>query len=305
MFGLLQLASVSNAFAGSTVTYYYSDPQGTVLATADAVGAVVATNDYRPYGSPSLGASPNGPSYHGSFSDADDAFVYMMARYYDPDTGRFLSTDPQATEMNQYAYASNNPVAMKDSTGLYTCTASGDVCDKVEKALQEIRSAAAAKQTTDRTKGALVHVLSAYGAKNERNGVSITSNPSATPAVTTFNDDKTSTVNFDMAKMDEAIGPNGPGYDNGLEFAAAVVHEGQHLFDQNQSNRPFDLHHRADVELSEKHAFNTQALFNESVRNISAWHLWQPGMSPDDMSNAVHFMGQKAADELCKRRQCK
>lgn len=67
MFGLLQLASVSNAFAGSTVTYYYSDPQGAVLATADAVGAVVATSDYRPYGSSSLGASPNGPSYHGSF----------------------------------------------------------------------------------------------------------------------------------------------------------------------------------------------------------------------------------------------
>lgn len=227
----------------------------------------------------------------------------MMARYYDPDTGRFLSADPHATEMNQYAYASNNPVAMKDSAGLYTCTASGDVCDTVEKALQEIRSGAAAKQTTDRTKGALVHILSAYGAKNERNGISITSNPSSTPAVTTFNDDKTATVNFDIVKIDEAIGPSRPGYDNRLEFAAAVVHEGQHLYDQ--SYRVSDLHYRSEVEFSEKHAFNTQSLFNESVRNISAWHLWQPGMSPDDMSNAVHFMGQKAADELCKRRQCK
>ena len=81
------------------------------------------------------------------------------------------------------------------------------------------------------------------------------------------------------------------------------MHEGQHLYDQ--SSRIFDLHYRSDVELSEKHAFNTQGLFNESVRNISAWHLWQPGMSPDDMSNAAHFMGQTAADELCKRRQCK
>lgn len=81
------------------------------------------------------------------------------------------------------------------------------------------------------------------------------------------------------------------------------VHEGQQLYDQ--SSRIFHLHYPSDVELSEKHAFNTHGSFNESVRNISAWHLWQPDMSPDDMSNAAHFMGQTAADELCKRRQCK
>lgn len=67
VFGLLHVASVGNALAASTVTCYYCDPQSTVVATADAAGTAVATNDYRPYGSPSLGASANGPSYHGSF----------------------------------------------------------------------------------------------------------------------------------------------------------------------------------------------------------------------------------------------
>jgi RHS repeat-associated protein len=298
----LSFAGAGNVLAAATVTYYYSDPQGTVLATADAAGMVVATNDYRPYGSPSLGAPRDGPSYHGAFSDTDDVLIYMMARYYDPDTGRFVSVDPQATEMNQYSYASNNPVAMKDSTGLYTCTASSDVCDKVEKALQEIRSAAAAKQTTDRTKGALLNVLKAYGTKNDGNRVAITGDASSSPASTTHNDDGSTSVNFDLNQLDEIIGPNGPGYDNNLEFASAVVHEGQHLADPRGGM--FDPSKRTGVELREKHAFTTQGFFNESVRNISAWHLWRPGISPDQMRDAAQINGQAAADAICKQRHC-
>jgi hypothetical protein len=37
------------ALAG-TVTYVYTDPQGTPLAEADANGNITATFDYRPYG---------------------------------------------------------------------------------------------------------------------------------------------------------------------------------------------------------------------------------------------------------------
>jgi len=302
VFGFLQVASVSTAFAGSTVTYYYSDPQGTVLASADAAGTVITASDYRPFGAPSLGTAHDGPSYHGNVADSDSAFVYMIARYYDPDSGRFLSADPQATEMNQYSYASNNPLTWKDPTGRYTCKASEDVCDKVEKALQEIRSAAAAKQTTDRTKSALVNVLKAYGTKNDGNRVAISADPSSSPASTTHNDDGSMTVNFDLRQLDEIIGPSGPGYDNNLEFASAVVHEGQHISDSD--GHSFDLGKRIGVEYSEKHAFTTQGFFNESVRSISAWHLWQPGISPDQMRNAAQTNGQAAADAICKQRHC-
>lgn len=48
-----------------TVTYYYTDPQGTPLAETDADGNITATFDYRPYGSESLGQASGGPGYTG------------------------------------------------------------------------------------------------------------------------------------------------------------------------------------------------------------------------------------------------
>ena len=53
---------VGAAYAG-THHYYYTDAQGTVLAKADASGAIVATYDYAPYGTAvaSMSPAPNGP----------------------------------------------------------------------------------------------------------------------------------------------------------------------------------------------------------------------------------------------------
>jgi len=42
---------------------------------------------------------------------------YAMARYYDPDTGRFLSVDPLPSN-NPYWYANNNPINLTDPTGM-------------------------------------------------------------------------------------------------------------------------------------------------------------------------------------------
>lgn len=76
------------AHAG-TVTYIYTDPQGTPLAEADASGNIKATFDYRPYGSLALGSPPSGPGYTGHVEDPDANLVYMQARYYDPALGHF------------------------------------------------------------------------------------------------------------------------------------------------------------------------------------------------------------------------
>ena len=78
------------AHAG-TVTYVYTDPQGTPLAEADASGNVTATFDYAPYGGQALGTPPSGPGYTGHVNDPESGLVYMQARYYDPVVGRFLS----------------------------------------------------------------------------------------------------------------------------------------------------------------------------------------------------------------------
>jgi RHS repeat-associated protein len=115
---------VAVAHAG-THHYYYTDPQGTVLAKADASGTIIATYDYAPYGTAvaSMSPAPNGPGYTGHLSDPDTGLVYMQARYYDPSMGRFLGVDPvePATgnpfNFNRYAYASNNPIVNVDPDG--------------------------------------------------------------------------------------------------------------------------------------------------------------------------------------------
>ncbi|MDR6937329.1 RHS repeat-associated core domain-containing protein [Luteibacter sp. 3190] len=114
---------LGSARAADVVTYYYTSPQGTVLAKADSAGNLISTVDYRPYGSQALGTPEQGPGYTGHVNDVDSGLVYMRARYYDPEIGRFLSTDPASTTpgsvvaFNRYVYASNNPVLNIDPDG--------------------------------------------------------------------------------------------------------------------------------------------------------------------------------------------
>jgi RHS repeat-associated protein len=115
--------AVSMATHAGTVTYIYTDNQGTPLAEADAQGNVTATFDYRPYGAQALGTPPKGPGYTGHVNDPDTGLVYMQARYYDPQIGRFLSVDPvtpndsDGNNFNRYRYASGNPYKFTDPDG--------------------------------------------------------------------------------------------------------------------------------------------------------------------------------------------
>jgi RHS repeat-associated protein len=99
------------------------DPQGTPLAETDANRNIIATFDYTPYGSVALGSPPSGPGYTGHVNDPETSLIYMQARYFDPVTGRFLSTDPISLldsdffSFNRYAYAFNNPITYYDPDG--------------------------------------------------------------------------------------------------------------------------------------------------------------------------------------------
>mgnify|MGYP001046769125 CR=1 FL=1 len=117
---MLWLGGIAHA---GTVTYVYTDAQGTPLAEADASGNITATFDYAPYGSQALGTPPSGPGYTGHVNDPDTGLVYMQARYYDPAVGRFLSVDPMGPTpgngfgFNRYSYANNNPYRYIDPDG--------------------------------------------------------------------------------------------------------------------------------------------------------------------------------------------
>lgn len=115
--------SPSSALSATSVTFFYTDAQGTVLAVADAQGNVTQQFDYTPYGREVMGVAMDGPGYTGHMSDLDSGLIYMKARYYDPDIGRFLSVDvykasagdPFST--NLYVYARAAPSMLVDPDG--------------------------------------------------------------------------------------------------------------------------------------------------------------------------------------------
>jgi RHS repeat-associated protein len=59
--------------------------------------------------------------FAGQASDGSQTF-YLRARYYDPETGTFLSKDPMgvAAGPNSYQYVASNPVNNIDPLGLFT-----------------------------------------------------------------------------------------------------------------------------------------------------------------------------------------
>ena len=53
--------------------------------------------------------------------EKETELVYVNARYYDPEIGRFISPDPLAAlgqKLNRYTYSRNNPINYLDPTGL-------------------------------------------------------------------------------------------------------------------------------------------------------------------------------------------
>jgi RHS repeat-associated protein len=105
------------------ITYIYTDLQGTPLAAVDGGSGVLTPTDYRPYGQSALGPDQDGVGYTGHVRDIDVGLVYMQARYYDPDSGRFLSIDPSGPitgglfQFNRYTYAEGNPIGNTDPDG--------------------------------------------------------------------------------------------------------------------------------------------------------------------------------------------
>jgi len=85
----------------------------------DEKGMMLERETAGPYGD----GKTAGISKHGLSSnmfDADTGLYYFAARWYAPDTGRFLQMDPVITEtglINMYDYCNNNPLNITDRYG--------------------------------------------------------------------------------------------------------------------------------------------------------------------------------------------
>jgi RHS repeat-associated protein len=105
--------------------FYQPDGQGHIRMLTDASGQVATTYVYDGYGKlvAESGASGNNYLYTGQQFDSDASLYYLRARYYNPDTGRFLGQDPEngnllnPVSLHRYLYAANDPVNFADPSG--------------------------------------------------------------------------------------------------------------------------------------------------------------------------------------------
>jgi RHS repeat-associated protein len=74
-------------------TYAVPDALGSVRQAVDAAGAVVAARAWSPYGV-AVGGAQAGLGYTGEWFDASVGLQYLRARWYDVQSGRFLTQDP-------------------------------------------------------------------------------------------------------------------------------------------------------------------------------------------------------------------
>lgn len=121
----LSVVAVISANAAERVTYFIPDAQGSTVAAMDERGDIVWRESYVPYGKRTKNSSANdGKSgYTGKPEEPDTGLVYMGARWYDPDIGRFTGMDPQGFNddnpqtFGRYLYGNNSPYVYVDPDG--------------------------------------------------------------------------------------------------------------------------------------------------------------------------------------------
>jgi RHS repeat-associated protein len=109
--------------SGAT-SYYEADGLGSITSLSNSSGSVVQTYNY--YGVTSFGTHSSSGSITNPFRftarEYDETGLYFYrARYYDPQSGRFLSEDPirfAGDTGSFYRYVRNRPTYFRDPSGL-------------------------------------------------------------------------------------------------------------------------------------------------------------------------------------------
>jgi RHS repeat-associated protein len=132
---LAQVETRAEGGGSHQILHYHTDQVGTPHALTRCNGGIVWQASYRAWGDAVIVES-DAPSYHsasdfqplrflGQYHDDETGLHYNRHRYYDPNTGRFISKDPigLAGGFNVYQYGPN-PTAWIDPLGLARCPGS-------------------------------------------------------------------------------------------------------------------------------------------------------------------------------------
>jgi RHS repeat-associated protein len=117
-------------YSGGVATEYqvWSDHLNTPRVITDAANNFVWRWDSDAYGNGAANGNPRNIAganfvfnlrFPGQYYDGETGLHYNNARDYDPETGRYLQTDPQwlGGGINLYGYAAGNPVSLVDPSG--------------------------------------------------------------------------------------------------------------------------------------------------------------------------------------------
>jgi RHS repeat-associated protein len=110
---------------GGAPFFYHFDGQLSTRALTNALGQTTDQYTFSAFGTlvRKQGTTENEFLYTGQQYDANAGFYYLRARYYDPATGRFISSDTfsgnpfEPMTLHKYVYASDNPANRFDPSG--------------------------------------------------------------------------------------------------------------------------------------------------------------------------------------------
>ena len=114
--------------AGWSASFYGYDGHSNVRYLTDALGQITDTYDYDAFGNliASTGATPNNYLFSGEQFDPDLGLYYLRARYHNPNTGRFWTSDSlegfndDPASLHKYTYCANNPINCVDRSGNFS-----------------------------------------------------------------------------------------------------------------------------------------------------------------------------------------